>query len=293
MSNFLKKSWYNICGTADFFRSRIQTKPSAWVARTVIAVTVSTGIGAILADHEQDNANNWDAIESERAQWINDNADFKPVGSVVNFPKICGLGDSWYFAAKAPNGDYSLYAGNSGFYAPVEADQLDNFVERYQACIEATRALDEQQAHFHVDFTRSVSQPLRSDNTLRDGAYSFRRLSSEKGNGFDGNMAELTNLSDSEDRAFKDLDASWSDAIESFEDGDVYDHANASDVKTFEYAYEEPAFPISVVFHFMMVGALVGAGASVFSGKPNDAAKERAARRDTKRQMLNHDDLQF
>ena len=134
---------------------------------------------------------------------------------------------------------------------------------------------------------------MRSDNTLRDGAYSFRRLADEGRQGFDGNMAELSGLLDSKDKAFEYLDDSWRDAIEAFEEGDVYDHAYARDVSTYEYAYEKPGFPMSVVFDFMLIGVFAGAAGVAFSGKPNDAAKEREERRDTKRRMLNHDDLQF
>ena len=43
----------------------------------------------------------------------------------------------------------------------------------------------------------------------------------------------------------------------------------------------------------MLFGVGLGAAGAAFSGKPNDAAKQRAALRDTKRKMLNHDDLQF
>jgi hypothetical protein len=293
MSNFIKKSWYNICGAADFFYSRIQKNPAPWAVRTGIAVIGGAALGTAVALHEQDAANDWDATNTARAEWIHDNAAYAPVGSVVSFPEICRLGNAWYLAAQASNGDYTLYAGSQGFYEPVNTDQIDNFVERYKDCIDATRALNEQQQYFRMDFTRSVSQPLRSDNTLRDGAYSFRRLSSDESKGFNGNMSELSALVGSEEKAFEYFDASWANAIEAFDNGDIYDHANDKGVKTFEYAYEEPSFPLSVVFHFMMVGAIAGAGASAFSGKPNDAAKERAARRDTKRNMLNYDDLQF
>jgi|GEM_PF-3089913 len=293
MSKFIKKSWYNICGAADFVYSRFQTNPVRWVGSTVIGTACGAALGAGAAFMVQDDADNWDSVEAERSTWIENNASYKAVASVVNFPKICGLGNAWYVAAKAPNGDYTLYAGSQGFYEPVDTDQIDSFVERYNDCIDATRALNEQQQHFYADFGKSISQPLRSDNTLRDGAYSFRKLSDESRDDFDGHMADLAVVLGSEDKAFAYLEESWSDAIEAFEDGDIYDHADARDVQTYAYEYKEPDFPLSTVFDFMLFGVFAGVAGAAFSGKPNDAAKQRAARRETKRNMLNHDDLQF
>ncbi len=293
MSKFIKKSWYNICGATDFVFSRFQTNPTRWVANSVIGAVCGTALGIGAAFMAQDDADNWDSVEAERSTWIENNAGYKAVGSVVNFPEICGLGNAWYVAAKAPNGDYTLYAGSQGFYEPVDTDQIDSFVARYKDCIDATRALNEQQQNFYADFGKSISQPLRSDNILRDGAYSFRKLSDESRDEFDGQMADLTTMLGSEDKAFAYLEESWADAIEAFEDGDIYDHADARDVQTFSYEYKAPDLPLSVVFNMMLFGVGLGAAGAAFSGKPNDAAKQRAALRDTKRKMLNHDDLQF
>lgn len=286
MVAFIKRSWLNISGAVDTAFSRIQKRPSTWAIGGVLGVIGGVVLGVVAGNIEQSDNDSWDDIVNDRNAWIQEVANYKPADVVASFPQSCGLGNDWYFAAKRPNGDYGLYIGSEGSYVPASANGIDTFVEKYEACMNGSRSFEEMRNGFRVDFNSYISDPLRFDNSVNEGDYSFIRLGNKESDAFEGSIEELAKDLGSIDKAYETVDEKWAPAIEAFKDGDIYNHKNDRSIATYNYEYKEPSFPLGTLFNFTVIGLLAGFGGVAFTGKPSEAFKERRKARNEKREYL-------
>ena len=284
MINSIKKSWLNVVGAADTVFSRINKRPLTWAIGGFLGAVAGAVAGIVVGNIQQDDANNWDAIDADRKLWVVEKNNYEALPVISSFPKMCKLGGSWHFAAKGPNGDYALYSGAKGWYEPVtDEGDVEDFVEKFEDCMQGTQSFAEMREQFQVDFNSYVSGALISDNTLRDGNYAFRFLSNKESDAFEGTMEQYAKKVGSVEAAYASVAEKWAPAIESFKDGDIYNHKEDTNLPTYSYEYTEPDFPLNTLFHLTVMGLLAGGFGAGFTGKPSDAAKERAKKRDEQR----------
>ena len=129
------------------------------------------------------------------------------------------------------------------------------------------------------------------NNTLENDPSVFRYLEN-RFDYFEGGLDELVTKV-GEDEAFKAVRTQWADALEAFEDGDVYDYSNDKSIATYSYSYAEPDFSLQTVFNLMGIGLVAGAFGAGFTGSPSASYRRRAEQRDAKRRALDAKPLDF
>lgn len=295
MSYKAKVWWHNFCGKVDKFQDHFQAKPAKMGFLGAIGAVAGVILGTVIASSDQEDLDTWPEISEQRSSWIKENATYTDLSSIVSFPEICDMGadGKWLFAAKGLNGDYTLYYGSNGYYQPAGEDYTEEFPERFNDCLNAVQALDEHQQYFSIDDTRQISQPLRSDNAANDGAYNFRKLADNGSGDFDGTLAEYVFKIGSEEQAFNNLRAAWADALDDFEDGDVYDHSDDKNVQTFSYDYVEPEMSYGTILRAGLWGLVLGLGVGTLTGQRSAGFNTREEKRKQAIAALKRNEVHF
>ena len=278
----LKKALINAEGFFDFFRSRYdgtREMIGGALGGTVLGAFFGGVLGVIYAQE----ADLKDAF-------IQDHAEYEQVYIQVDFPSSCDIADGNVYPAKGPNGDYTLYVDG----VAQTARNSERFVEDFKDCMDEIKDDPSLLENMTIRLRYEVSQPLRAVNVNdADDTENFRVNRQVDGSEKISGQQFGAYLSGVKGGVPAALTGLWQLALNGFEDGKIYNHIEAKDVKTFEYEDDyTPYYWAFPKYGALLVGTFC-LFSSGFGASPNSAARARKENRDARRRALDAKPLDF
>jgi hypothetical protein len=233
---------------------------------------------------------------NQKTEFVEDSAEYQSLNAYTNMPNSCDSGGEYYFAAKGPNGHYSLYKHNSPASGDIQnKKQMERFAEDFKECLDDVKSDPDMQADWKVLVGYQVSQPLRTQDTNQtapegqENFRAYRSLSDSEAY----SLPEWQEVLGSEVNALSELQNQWADALDDFKSGDIYDHANDKNVQTMDYEDDYAPYYWRIAARGALSFGLLGFAIGLFGRKPSSEYHEREKNRDERRAALAHDNFKF
>ena len=152
VSNGFKRLGINAEATVDGIRSHYDGIGEA-IASGAVGALFATLIGGMIGMVVS-------IALDKKAEFVEDSGEYQTLNAFTNMPDSCDSGGTYYFAAKGPNGHYSLYKHNSRAEGDIQnKKQMERFAEDFKECLNDVKSEPDMQADWKVLVDYQVSQP--------------------------------------------------------------------------------------------------------------------------------------